>query len=163
NVLKSIYDYNIQHKSYDAKEAQQLFPQHKFDSDDAVILDEEAGYLRPELSVVTAINQAEKNGAVIKRHTKIEHIENTNQGVTVIANGKTFTFDEVIVSGGSWVKELLPQYKKVIEPRRILMTWFVPKGLGKFQDENFPTFARTTEKYDFFGIPTLDQSMIKIA
>src|SRR5699024_1500776 len=32
NVLKSIYDYNIQHKSYDAKEAQQLFPQHKFDS-----------------------------------------------------------------------------------------------------------------------------------
>ncbi|SFB02057.1 sarcosine oxidase [Lentibacillus halodurans] len=163
NVLKSILDYNIQHKLYDVKEAQPLFPQHRFDSDDAIILDKEAGYLRPELAVVAAINQAEKHGAVIKRNTKIEDIENTDQGVTVIANGKRFTFDEVVVTGGSWVKELLPQYKKIIQPRRIIMTWFVPKDLSKFQDENFPTFARTTEKYDFFGIPTLDQSMIKVA
>lgn len=164
NVLKSIEDYQIQHGSYDATEAQRLFPQHKFHSDDAVILDKEAGFLRPELAVVTAVNQAEKYGAKIYRNTKVREIDSSAEKVAITAaDGKTYEFDEVVVSAGSWAKDLLPQYKKIIEPRRIIMSWFIPKDLTKFQLDVFPTFARTTDKYDFFGTPTLDQSMVKIA
>lgn len=163
NVLKSIHDYNIQHESYDANTAQKLFPQHKFHPDDAVILDKEAGYLRPELAVVTAINQAEKHGAKIYRNSKIRNIQGSNEKTIITTNENKFAFDQVIVSAGSWVKELLPEYKEIIEPRRIIMSWFIPKDLSQFQKDNFPTFARTTDKFDFFGTPTLDQSMIKIA
>ncbi|MCT1903069.1 N-methyl-L-tryptophan oxidase [Oceanobacillus sojae] len=163
NVLKSIYDYQINHEVFDIKEAVKLFPQHKFSEEDAVILDKESGFLRPELAVVSACYLAEKNGAEIYRHSKIDSINQKDEKVEIKSDGKVHEFDEVIVSAGSWVKELLPEFKEIIEPRRIIMSWFIPEDLAGFQKDVFPVFARTTEKYDFFGAPTLDQSMVKIA
>lgn len=84
-------------------------------------------------------------------------------GVTITVNGKECSFDEIIVSAGPWANELIPEYEQIIETRRILMSWFIPKDISKFQVDNFPTFARTTESYDYFGAPTIDQSMVKIA
>lgn len=163
NVLKCIKDFGIEHVSYDVNEATELFPQHRFNSDDAVILDKESGYLRPELSVVTAVNQAKKHGAKIHRYKKIKQISRAEGGVTLSMDGESQTFDEVIVTTGPWAKELLPDYKQFFQPRRIIMSWFVPENLGKFQNDNFPIFARTVGEHDFFGMPTLDQSMVKIA
>lgn len=109
------------------------------------------------------MNQAEKHGATVYRHTKVSTIEQTGSGVTITANGQTYDFDDVIVAAGAWAQHLMPQYKQIIEPRRIIMSWFIPRDLSQFQADNFPTFARTTEKYDFFGAPTIDQNMVKIA
>lgn len=163
NVMKSIHDFDIDHAVYNVDEARKKYPQHNLFDDEAVILDKEAGFLRPELAVVTGVNEAEKNGATIYRNTEVEHIENTVNGVTITVNGKECSFDEIIVSAGPWANELIPEYEQIIETRRILMSWFIPKDISKFQVDNFPTFARTTESYDYFGAPTIDQSMVKIA
>lgn len=163
NVLKSINDFNIDHEVFSLSTARQLFPQHKFTNDDVVILDKEAGFIRPELSVVTAVNMAEKLGANIYRNTKIIGFEQRNDHVVVKANNGEFKFDHILVTAGPWASELIPQYKQVLHTRRIVMSWFIPHDLQKYQVNQFHTFARTTASHDFFGLPTLDNSMVKVA
>lgn len=163
NVLKSIDDFAIEHEVYDVDDAKKLYPQHKFAADDVVILDKEAGYLRPELAVVSAVHKAQELGAKIKRHTKIKAIEHKSDHVVLTTKDQTYTFDEVIVAAGPWLRELLPTYNEFIQPRAIIMSWFIPESLADVQADVFPTFIRTIDEYDYFGLPTIDQSMIKIA
>ncbi|MFA1820843.1 N-methyl-L-tryptophan oxidase [Virgibacillus oceani] len=163
NVLTCINDFDIDHAQYTVEEARKLFPQHKIEDDDAVILDKESGFLRPELAVVSAVNEAAKLGAEIRRNQKVEAVEDTGEKVIITANSQKYEFDQVIVANGSWVSELLPAYNQVVKPRRIIMSWFIPEDLSKYQVDNFPIFARTTKEYDYFGTPTLDNSMVKIA
>ena len=163
NVLKSIEQFAIEHEVYDVNEARKLYPQHKFAEDDVVILDKEAGYLRPELAVVSAVYRAQELGATINRHTKIKTIEHRRDHVVLTTENETYTFDEVIVATGPWLRELLPNYNELIQPRAIIMSWFIPENLAEFQADVFPTFIRIVDEYDYFGLPTIDQSMIKIA
>lgn len=163
NVLKSIDDFAIEHEVYDVDDAKKLYPQHKFAADDVVILDKEAGYLRPELAVVSAVHKAQALGAKIKRHTKIKAIEHKSDHVVLTTKDQTYTFDEVIVAAGPWLRELLPTYNEFIQPRAIIMSWFIPESLADVQADVFPTFIRTIDEYVYFGLPTIDQSMIKIA
>jgi len=163
NVLKSIQEYNIDHEIFSTNEARKLFPQHRLNEDDVVILDKESGFLRPELAVVSAVSQAVKLGASIHKNVKITQIESTINGVVIHANGNKYEFDQVIVSAGSWVKELIPEFQHIIEPKRIIMSWFIPESLPEFKVNHYPTFVRTVDTYDFFGLPTIDQSMVKIA
>lgn len=163
NVLKSIEDFNVEHEIIGIDQARHLYPQHKFSEDDVVILDKEAGYLRPELAVVSAVYRAQELGATINRQTKIKSIDHKKDHVVLTTENETYTFDEVIVAAGPWLQELLPDYKNLIQPRAIIMSWFIPENLTNFQADVFPTFIRFVDQYDYFGLPTIDQSMIKIA
>lgn len=162
NVIQSVHDFDIDHELLDAEQASIRYPQHKYNPDDIILLDNEAGYIRPELAVFAAAERAEELGAVIHSHTKVENIEELNGAVKVVANGETYEFDQVIVTAGPWTTKMFPELEQNLMPRKIVMTWYPTDKLSNYKPDAFPVFGRMSDEIQFFGIPTLEGTMVKI-
>ncbi|MBT2698596.1 N-methyl-L-tryptophan oxidase [Bacillus sp. ISL-40] len=162
NVIKSTHDFDISHEVLDAASANVRFPQHKLNPDDIMVLDKEAGFMRPELAVFAAAERAEALGAVIHRHAAVEQIEELEGKVRVVANGVPYDFDQVIVTAGPWTTKLFPELKENLTPRKIVMTWYPTDKMNQYVPNAFPVFGRWAEEISFFGIPTLEGTMVKI-
>lgn len=163
NVIRSIKEFEIDHEILNVEEAKKHFPQHVLREDEIMVLDKEAGYMRPELAVFAAAERAESLGAIIHRHTTVEQIEEINDKVRIIANGESYEFDQVIVTAGPWTTKLFPYLKENLTPKKIVMTWYPTSKIENYQPDKFPVFARMTEGITFFGIPSLEGTMVKVA
>ncbi|VEF49291.1 sarcosine oxidase, monomeric form [Bacillus freudenreichii] len=163
NVLKSIERFGLDHEILDQEQAEKRFPQHHLLPGEIMVLDTLAGGLRPELAVVSAVKQAEKLGAAVHSHSRVERIEPSGTGVKVIANGKTYQFGKVVISTGPWTGAFLPEYKPQIAVKRLAMGWFAAKDIRKFQSDRFPVYIRESGEDKFYGTPTFEGSMVKAA
>src|SRR5699024_2723778 len=142
SLLKSIYEFELDHEILQGKEATERFPQHRLFSEDIMVLDKNAGFLRPELAVVSAVERAESLGANIKRYTTVQGVHPDKDGVTIIANDKEYHVGKVLITTGAWTGELLPRLRDHLIARRLVLTWFAPKNVEKFKPDKFPIFAR---------------------
>src|SRR5699024_8416094 len=102
SLLKSIYEFELDHEILQGKEATERFPQHRLFSEDIMVLDKNAGFLRPELAVVSAVERAESLGANIKRYTTVQGVHPDKDGVTIIANDKEYHVGKVLITTGAW-------------------------------------------------------------
>lgn len=163
NVLDSIRDYDLPHEILDPPAARNRYPQHQIGDDEIMVLDKQAGFLRPELAVLLAAAAAEQAGAAVERYTRIDAIEPGADGVTVHADGMKRRFDRVVVAGGAWSGRLLPQLTPWIQPRRLVMTWFAARQPELFTPERFPIFVRSSGSVDMSGMPSVDGAGVKIS
>ncbi|WP_404455304.1 N-methyl-L-tryptophan oxidase [Virgibacillus necropolis] len=161
NVLKSIEDFRLEHEVIQGNEAKNRYPQHRLFPEDIMILDKNAGFLRPELATISAANQAEAHGAKIHRYSKVEEILPDNNGVTILADGKKYRVGKVLITTGAWTGKLIPKLKNKIKARRLVLTWFAAKNIDDFKPDNFPIFARMRKEFRLTGAPTLDGTMVK--
>lgn len=161
NVLQSIEDFQLEHEVLQGNEAKMRYPQHRLFPEDVMVLDKNAGYLRPELAVIAAANQAESQGAKINRYSKVEEVLPDKQGVTIMADGKKYRVNKVLVTTGAWTGKLMPKLLDKVKARRLVLTWFSAKNINDFKPEKFPIFARMRKKFRLTGTPTLDGTMVK--
>ncbi|UJL45740.1 N-methyl-L-tryptophan oxidase [Virgibacillus sp. NKC19-16] len=160
-ILKSISDFDLDHEILEGDQARNRYPQFKLYDDDLAVLDKDAGFIRPELAVVSASLLAMKQGAEIKRYTKVESITPESDGVSITADGKNYKVGKVLISTGAWTSKLMPELKEQLIPRRLLLTWFAPKDLTNTGVDKLPIFARMRGNFRLTGAPTLDGSMVK--
>lgn len=162
-VLESIEAFGLEHEFLDAKTAQARYPQHRLLSEEAMILDKQAGFLRPELAVLTAIQRAEELGAAVHHNARVESVEPFEGGVRIRAGGEDFEVGKVIVSAGPWAGALMAGWARRLSVRRLVMTWFAAIDPAAFSPERFPVFVRRSRGVHFFGIPTVDGCTVKVA
>jgi sarcosine oxidase len=162
-IIRCIDHFELDHEILTQEEAKLRFPQHRLLPNEIMIVDKQAGFLRPEYAVVSATQRAEELGAKVYRHTYVEDIQVTSDGVKVRANGKDFKFQQVIITTGPWAGEFLNDYRQHMEVRRLLSTWFIAKDISLFSPERFPIFQRETNGIAYYGTPSMDQSMVKIS
>nr|WP_263327065.1 N-methyl-L-tryptophan oxidase [Neobacillus sp. Marseille-Q6967] len=163
NVMKSVKDFQLEHEVLSADTVMHRYPQHRLSPSEIAVLDKKAGFIRPEVAVVAAVEAAKENGAEIFPYTRVESIHNSGAGVIVRANGRDFKFEKVFVTAGPWTKRFLPQLNDQFSVKRIVMTWYPAKDISLYTVERFPIFARLGKEHDYFGIPVLDGSMVKIS
>ena len=163
SVMKSIHMHDLDHEVLGEAEAKERYPQHRLSKGEVMVLDKQAGFLRPELSVLAAVQSAQKRGATILDHTSVQSIEPDGNGVKIKTNDTTYRVKKVIITAGPWTGTLLPELKKQLTVQRLVMTWYPILTEKKFDINQFPTFIRMNRDVTFFGTPTLDGSMVKIA
>lgn len=162
-LVESVEEYRLPHERMDAARMRDLYPGMDFEEDEAGILDLQGGALRPELSVLSAIEQATRNGARVLEHHRITGITRTGHGVIIHSAGGDIEADRVIVTSGAWSRELVPELAELIEVRRLVLTWFLPQRLADFQPERMPCFIRDRDDFHIFGAPCVDGYSVKIA
>src|SRR5699024_1502226 len=81
-LLDSIDAFHLDHELLQGNIAKERYPQHRLFPEDIMVLDKNAGFLRPELAVVLAVKRAEDLGADIKRYTTVQHIYPNRESVT---------------------------------------------------------------------------------
>lgn len=161
NAIKSIEKFDLEHEIFTPEQAQEKYPQHRLTSDEIMIYDKNAGVIRPELSVVSAVQRAEALGARILRYTKIEKIIPDRGGVTIVANDREYRVSKVLITAGPWAGYLLPQLKDSLIVKRVVLSWYAPKDMNQFTIEKFPVFAHLGKDFKLTGTPTVDGSMVK--
>lgn len=162
-LVESVERYDLPHERLTAAEMRQRYPGLDFRDEEAGIVDKQGGALRPELAVLSAIEEARANGAEIREHQKITSIEDKGDHVLIQAGEEVTQVDRVIVTTGAWTGELLPQVAPLLEVRRLALTWFLPYKLEDFQPENLPCFIRDRDGFHVFGAPCVDGYSIKIS
>ena len=161
NVSDSIDKFGVDASIIPLDEARTRWPHHPFHEGDAVVLDREAGYLRPELAVLKAAYRAKSLGAQLRTYTPVEGVEVKDGGVWVSAHGRSERYDHVVVTTGPWAAKLLPELAPLVQVRKAVSAWFVAKERGAFDPANFPCFIRTTPE-EFYGLPAMDGNGLKL-
>lgn len=161
--------YSIKHRTLDAEEISQDFPQFKIQGDEKAYFENEAGFLRPELCVSTQLKLAQKHGATIQYNERLISYQASETGVLVATNKGTYRAKQLVLTVGPWVKEFLPrQYEDKINIYRQVLYWFRVDGdADKFRLGKFPVFnleLNTADKDFVYGFPIIDGSNnIKVA
>lgn len=163
SVRASIAAHDLPHEVLDADQAAIRYPQHRLRPGETMVLDHQAGYLRPELAVLMAALRAEELGARIIRHEPVLDIVPDADGVTIETAERPWRVGQVIISAGAWTPRLLPTDPPGFDVQRLVMTWFAARDPGEFSAERFPVFIRHTDRYDISGWPTLDGTTVKVA
>ncbi|MQA06259.1 MAG: N-methyl-L-tryptophan oxidase [Streptosporangiales bacterium] len=164
NVMASIAEYGLTAEQLSVEEARNRYPQHAVGDDESVVLDRNAGFLRPERAVLHASRRAEQLGATLHTYTKVTAIEPDQHGVTVRTDGGTERFDHVVVATGPWATQLLGGFgydASVIQVRRIVQMWFPAKDPALFRPDRCPVFIRVSP-VPYYGLPAADGAGLKL-
>lgn len=158
---------NIPHEVFDGRELKRRFSEFNLQDEDKVYFEPSAGILKPELAVSLQLSLAEKNGAVIKTHTKVFGVQPiSGGGVLIRTNHGDFEAGKALISAGPWIKDFLPAPEKShFKICRQILHW-IPKKEGFFELGKTPVFmwGFGEDSEDFlYGFPSLDGQTIKVA
>lgn len=161
-TLSTVRDYDLPHELLDADELRARYPQFNIHDEDKGILDHFGGGLRPEVSVMSALQLAERSGADLRFNTPVLAVEEYPHGVTVRTPEEAIQVDRVVVTSGSWSNRIHPELDELLRLQVLGLTWFMPKNdITPFLPENFPAFLRDVGPIHFFGAPSFDGFSIK--
>ncbi|QQK74974.1 N-methyl-L-tryptophan oxidase [Salicibibacter cibarius] len=155
--------YQLPYELLDAKEAAARFPQHRFEENDMIYVDPQAGFVRPELAIQSATQRAIELGAKLYCGVSVTAIEPDDAGVTIYCGEERFRVGHVVVSAGAWASKLLPQLSLPVWVERQILVWYRAKNPDVFSMEKFPIFGRETEGQRWYGFPSLDGHLVKVA
>ncbi|MCS0671509.1 N-methyl-L-tryptophan oxidase [Cytobacillus firmus] len=162
NVIKSIQEYDLDHEILNREEALNRYPQHRLQADEQIIIDKLSGYLRPQLSIVSAVQRARELGAEIYSHTAVNHIKSESDGVSINAGGEVFKVRKVLITAGPWAVNFMRDLAEFMDVRRLVNAWFLPRKAENFNEKKFPVFTRESEGFYYYGFPSVDGDMVKI-
>jgi len=95
------------------EEAGDRWPGLRFD--EAVLFQPDAGVAHPDHTLAILQRDAVANGATWHSHTRVDSIDETADGITVVAGDRRYTADQVVLSAGVWSHRLadLPEDRAV--------------------------------------------------
>jgi sarcosine oxidase len=163
-VLTSARENQLPHRLLDTSDMSRLYPQHRLEPGDVAVLDEQAGFLRPEHAVAAAAARAEALGARLIAETEVTAIKAADGGVVIETSRGRFAAGRALVAAGAWTSKLLPKLGLPLEVERQVMAWLAVDDPDSFSPERFPIFIRELTRGRFrYGFPTTDGRSIKLA
>lgn len=161
HVRASAAEYSLPHDELSVDEARRQYPQHNYLDHDQVIIDPNAGFLRPERAVRAAITVAAHAGARVLHPCNVNAIRPVTGGVEVMSSAGPYRAPKALVTTGPWVLRLFPEYSRYMRPRRLIQPWFLADDPAQFAPERFPIFCRKEADADIAGFPSIDAAMVK--
>ncbi len=162
NVIASAERYGLGHEILTPAQVHERFPVHRLDASEIAVLDEAAGYLKPELSVMTAALEAERLGARILRYTKIRDVQADARGVTLYSDNAAWRVGKLLVTAGAWTRNVFKNSVDDHDIVRIVLAWYIPKAPELFAPARFPIFVREKDDIEFCGWPMLNGTSVEL-
>ncbi len=145
--LESANRHNIKVELLSSNQLIGMYPQFKNLDGMNGILEYNAGFIRPELAIEAALNEAKDNGAVIwDNHVVKDMYEvSTNEHGSFVEislvpcenNGcgygknNVVQSKKVIIAAGAWTAELIPSWSKVLKVTRQIQAWIDTRKIEK--------------------------------
>lgn len=148
----------------DREAATKRYPQHRLLDGEVAVLDTEAGFVRSESAVVAATVLAERRGASVLRYTGVDAVVDRGDHVEILAGAERVRVRDAVLCAGAWTPQLLPAgWARLLEPRRVRLSWFGAHDPAQFGPDRFPVFIRQTGDLHFYGAPSVDGASVKVA
>lgn len=156
NIKDSAQDYNIDITPYTSSQIHDKWNNWNFNDQYEGVLEPGAGYLESEEIIRTYIEGAKQNGVTQNFDSFVKKIEQQDDGtVKIETQDHTFYAQNVILSAGTWVKQLLPNLP--ITPTRKVFAWFNVNDASLNEADGFPAFTvELKNDAQYYGFPGSD-------
>lgn len=155
NVEKSAQKYQLPYEKVTGDEISQRWENFNFSADYVGILEKKDGYLNSEIAIQAYLDLAREAGVEQKFDSTVQSID-FQDGIVVVTTAQQFyRAKNVLVSAGTWVKELLA--KVPVQPLRKVFAWFDVADERLNEDEGFPAYAiEINDEQTYYGFPGKD-------
>ncbi len=152
-ALKSSQESGLDHEVLDANELKRRFPAFNLPSHYKGIYQKDAGIIVPERAVVAHTRAAMQHGATITTYATVKKIEPNVNSVKVTTDKGCYEAEKLVMSGGPWTGEILPELKQILTPERGCVGWFTGDKPEYFQVGTMPICIIDDETGSFYGFP----------
>ena len=163
-VKRSADQHGLTLEQFTPDEIQRRLPILKIKPHHVGLFEPDAAFLRVEMCVTAMLDQAVKHGAEIMSNTVVESWSVNDQGIcNVETQNGSYQASRLIISGGAWNTELLPDLDLGLQVVQKQQHWFqIDRVDHKFENE-FPCFLFEQDNGDcFYGIPEINYLGMKI-
>jgi monomeric sarcosine oxidase len=162
-LRKAVEQYQLHLPRLSPREVAQRFPGFVLPADWELYFEHQAGFLRPERCIETALRGAQNHGAHIAASSPIRDLEPNDQGVTIRTDHGTYRAQKVIMTLGPWS----PLWKTHVDfPIRLLhkkLLWFTTKHSHHSVEGHCPCFLFENEGQFYYGMPAESDVGLKLA
>ena len=154
-ALRAVRQHGLPHEVLAAAELRRRFPAFAPADDEVGVYEEVAGALRPEQSVATLLDLAERAGADLRFGAAVSGWRASSSGVTVRTAGGELTAGHLVLCPGPWAPEVLTGMGVPFDvQRRVQMFW---RGAGaEFSVGRCPVWIWESEPgCTAYGTPSL--------
>jgi len=164
---RSADTHRLPHEVLTAGEVRKRFSVLHPDEEMMAVLEPRAGILFPERCIAAHFALAVRHGANLRVEEPIMRWNATGHGVEVTTARGTYRAGQMILSAGSWARELLPDLNPPLVVERQVLYWFEPNASPKlFYPEHCPIHLWQVgdgeERKFFYGFPDLGDG-VKVA
>ncbi len=162
STIRAAKKFGILHEVLDAPAIRRRFPQFLAHGETIGCFEPGAGYVRPEECIRIQIQLAESLGATIRRHERVTEYTPTASGSAVVVQTDRSSYhgEQVVISAGPWIRDLLPSEGDYFTTTRQVLAWFAPEGtIEPFTAPSFPTFIwgfDSSGGTGLYGFPAID-------
>ena len=164
DFLENLYELaeknDIKHEKLSTGQIRERFPAFSLTGDEQGYYEYESGFVRPENAVQAQLDLAKKYGATLNANEKVLSYDSVDGLVTVTTDKGTYTADQLIITAGSWLKDLLPEKATVFRVHRQVLHWFdIADKIDYQQFRDLPVFiwAFGNGLNDgFYGFPAIE-------
>lgn len=162
-VLASAAEHGLEVEHLTREQAAQRWPQFSFATEHSVVYEQRAGFLLVEQCVSAHVELAQWAGAETFCDQTIISIDSDAEAVRVKTAQGVFTADRVVVTLGTWARELLPELSQQLTVLRKPLHWFAADESQYSRKSGCPSFLFETEAGHYYGFPASDWRGLKVA
>ena len=157
-VLESSRQYQIEVNKIGDKQLKYDFTQFNIPGDYHSYIEPNAGFVTPERSILTYVQQALHHGAQINTHEKMLSWRSRDGSIEVKTETGTYSCKKLVISTGAWLNKIETEHLPRLKVTRQITAWVIPKSWDKFTLGNLPcwTVADHQSPSIFYGFPMLD-------
>jgi N-methyl-L-tryptophan oxidase len=157
NVAHSAKQWDLAVEKLDAPSLMARWPEISVPEDYIGLFEADSGVLRSELAVKTWIHLARQAGCAQLFNCPVTALRHGAEGVTIETAEGEFVGKKVLISAGTWVRQLIPTLP--VQPVRKVFAWF--QADGRYSSKNhFPAFTGEMPNGDqYYGFPAEDNAL----
>ena len=154
--------HGLPHEVLDAAEIRSRFPSMRPADHALGVYEPNAGYVRPEDTVLAGVDLARRHGAVLHFHEPATSWRPTpgGGGVEVTTAAGRYGADRLVLTPGAWAPQLVPSVAPVLVERQVFY-WFEPDLTAGVPYESYadghPVYIEETDGNGLlYGFPMID-------
>jgi sarcosine oxidase len=160
-TLRSAVEYGLPHEMLTPVEVRKRFPAFRLAEHLVAVFDPRAGFLDPEACSRAHLRLAQEAGAEARFNEPVLDWTPDGTGVRVTTASATYTADRLVLTGGPWNGELLPDLVLPLTIERQAVFWFEPGvGATDYERTRFPIYAYEYRSGNIcYGFPRLPRGV----
>jgi sarcosine oxidase len=148
----------------DAAEIMYRWPQWRLPDHMRGLYQAESGLVAAAKSNAAHQRLAREYGAVLRDNAPVTKIHTSQNEITVVAGGETYTGEKLVIASGAWTNHLLTHFDTQINltVTQEQVTYYASPHLADFAPERFPIWIWLDEPC-YYGFPAFGETGPKIA
>ncbi len=162
-VLAAARQHALEVDELSASDIRRQFPGIQVSEDWVGVFEARSGYLLVEDGVKAHADAAVRHGATLRTGDVIRQWHVEGERVVIHTDRDTYRAEQLIVTAGAWVPQLLPSLDVDLRVLRKPLLWYRTNSPDYRAETGFPIWLIETSAGTIYGFPEIDDRGLKIA